>query len=119
MHALELSQDLESRLSIAVVPDIDQGPLLAAIAVLGERHPLLDIELLSAPQEQALQLLDNGQVSLCLAFAGLHVDPRRSFQHIAVESLVATLSPRHPALGDGRIRYLEDLLAAQTTPLRL
>ncbi|EQL43032.1 LysR family transcriptional regulator (plasmid) [Pseudomonas aeruginosa VRFPA03] len=110
VHALELSQGLESSLAIAVVPDIDHRPLLRAIASLAERYPLLDIELLSAPQEEALQLLDSGRVSLCLAFAGLQVDPRRSFQHIASESLVATLSPHHPALLSGRIRYLEDLV---------
>ncbi|MEN5237029.1 MULTISPECIES: LysR family transcriptional regulator [Pseudomonas] len=110
VHALELSRGLESSLAIAVVPDIDQRPLLAAIARLGELYPLLDIELLAAPQEDALQLLDSARVSLCLAFAGLQVDPRRSFQHIAMESLVATLSPQHPAYVEGRIRDLEDLV---------
>ncbi|MDF0733606.1 LysR family transcriptional regulator [Pseudomonas entomophila] len=110
VHALELSRGLESSLAIAVVPDIDQRPLLSAIARLGERHPLLDIELLSAPQEDALQLLDSGRVGLCVAFAGLQVDARRGFQHIGMESLVATLSPRHPALCAGSIRNLEDLV---------
>ncbi|WP_323114298.1 LysR family transcriptional regulator [Pseudomonas guariconensis] len=108
-HALELSQGLESRLAIAVAPNIDQRRLLSAIATLSERYPLLDIELLAAPQEEALHLLDSGRVSLCMAFAGLQVDPRRSFQHIAVESLVATLAPHHPALRSGRIHNLEDL----------
>jgi len=56
VHALELSQGLESSLTLAVVPDIDHRPLLAAIARLGERHPLLDIALLSAPQEEAVHL---------------------------------------------------------------
>jgi len=110
VHALELSQGLESSLTLAVVPDIDHRPLLAAIARLGERFPLLDIQLLSAPQEEALQLLDSGRADLCLAFAGLQVDARLGFQHIGMESLVATLSPTHPALLDGRIHYLEDLI---------
>ncbi|MFK3772639.1 LysR family transcriptional regulator [Pseudomonas sp. NPDC089406] len=110
VHALELSRGLESSLAIAVVPDIDQRPLLHAIARLGERHPLLDIELLAAPQEEALHLLDSGRVCLALAFAGLQVDARRSFQQIAMESLVATLSPQHPAYLAGRIRNLEDLV---------
>ena len=109
VHALELSQGLESSLTLAVVPDIDHRPLLAAIARLGERHPLLDIALLSAPQEEALHLLDSGRADLCMAFAGLQVDARRGFQHIGMESLVATLSPAHPALREGRIHYLEDL----------
>ncbi|MBJ9977256.1 LysR family transcriptional regulator [Pseudomonas sp. S75] len=110
VHALELSCGLESSLSIAVVPDLDPAPLLAAISRLGQRYPLLDIELLSAPQEDALHLLDSGRVGLCLAFAELQVDPQRSFQHVGSESLVATLSPEHPALRAGRIRDLEDLV---------
>ncbi|NIE77796.1 LysR family transcriptional regulator [Pantoea sp. Ap-967] len=110
VHALELSQGLESSLTVAVVPDIDHRPLLAAIAVLGERYPLLDIQLLSAPQEHALQLLDSGRADLCVAFAGLQVDALRGFQHIGSELLVATLSPAHPALRAGRIHNLEDLV---------
>ena len=118
VHALELSQGLESSLCIAVVPDIDHRPLLAAIAHLGERYPLLDIALLSAPQEDALQLLDNGRADLCLAFAGLHVDPQRGFQHIGTETLVATLSPNHRAMLDERIHYLEDLVAVRQILVR-
>lgn len=110
VHALELSRGLESSLSIAVVTDIDPAALLAAIARLGERYPLLDIELLSAPQDDALQLLDSGRVGLCLAFAELQVDPQRSFQHLGSEALVAVLSPHHPAFREGRIRDLEDLV---------
>ncbi|MBC3480517.1 LysR family transcriptional regulator [Pseudomonas sp. SWRI77] len=110
VHALELSQGLESSLTIAVIPDIDHRPLLAAIAQLGERYPLLDIALLSAPQEDALQLLDSGRADLCVAFAGLQVDARRGFQHIGMESLVATLSPAHPAVLEDRVHYLEDLI---------
>lgn len=52
MHALELSQGLESSLTLVVVPDIDHRPVLAAIACLGERYPLLDIALLSAPRKK-------------------------------------------------------------------
>ncbi|MFK8330746.1 LysR family transcriptional regulator [Pseudomonas sp. BJa5] len=112
VHALELSQGLESTLSISVVPDIDHGPLLAAITRISERYPLLQVEVLSAPQEEALHLLHSGRVSLCLAFAGLAVDPQQRFQNIGMESLVATISPHHPALqGQPRqIAYLEDLV---------
>jgi len=96
VHALELSQGLESRLTVAVVPDIDHRPLLAAIASLGERFALLDIDLLSAPQDEALQLLDSGRADLCVAFAGLQVDARRGFQHVGTQTLVATLAPTAP-----------------------
>lgn len=112
VHALELSQGLESTLAISVVPDIDHRPLLSAIKTISEHYPLLEIEVLSAPQEEALQLLHNGRVSLCLAFAGLSVDPLQRFQNIGMESLVATISPQHPALQrqPRQIAYLEDLV---------
>jgi DNA-binding transcriptional LysR family regulator len=112
VHALELSQGLESTLAISVVPDIDHGPLLTAIKTISERYPLLEVEVLSAPQEEALQLLHSGRVSLCLAFAGLAVDPQQRFQNIGMESLVATISPQHPALQrqPRQIAYLEDLV---------
>lgn len=109
VHALELSQGLESTLAISVVPDIDHQPLLEAIRQISQRHPLLQVEVLSAPQEDALQLLHQGRVQLCLAFAGLTVDPRQRFEQVGMESLTATLSPHHPALGE-QVRYLEDLV---------
>ncbi len=109
MHAIELSQGLESTLAIGVVPDIDHQPLLQAIGQISQRHPLLQVEVLSAPQEDALHLLHEGRVQLCLAFAGLTVDPRQRFEQVGMESLTATLSPHHPALGE-QVRYLEDLV---------
>lgn len=109
VHAIELSQGLESTLAIGVVPDIDHQPLLQAIGQISQRHPLLQVEVLSAPQEDALHLLHEGRVQLCLAFAGLTVDPRQRFEQVGMESLTATLSPHHPALGE-QVRYLEDLV---------
>nr|WP_314484832.1 LysR family transcriptional regulator [uncultured Pseudomonas sp.] len=118
IHAIELSQGLESSLTLAVVPDIDQRPLMAAIAEVGERYPLLQVAVLSAPQEQALHLLDSGRANLCVAFAGLQVDPLRGFQLIGSESLVAALSPRHPAVRGGSIRNLEDLTGVRQILVR-
>ncbi len=118
VHAVELSQGLESNLTLAVVPDVDQRPLIAAIAEVGERYPLLEIAILSAPQEQALGLLDSGRADLCVAFAGLQVDPQRGFQLMGVESLVATLGPHHPAARPGAIQNLEDLTGVRQILVR-
>ncbi|MDP9665213.1 UNVERIFIED_ORG: DNA-binding transcriptional LysR family regulator [Pseudomonas cremoricolorata] len=118
VHAVELSQGLESNLTLAVVPDVDQRPLIAAIAEVGERYPLLEIAILSASQEQALGLLDSGRADLCVAFAGLQVDPQRGFQLMGVESLVATLAPHHPAARPGAIQNLEDLTAVRQILVR-
>lgn len=118
VHAVELSQGLESNLTLAVVPDVDQRPLIAAIAEVGERYPLLEIAILSAPQEHALELLDSGRADLCVAFAGLEVDPQRGFQLMGVESLVATLAPHHPAARPGAIQNLEDLTGVRQILVR-
>ncbi|MBF8775604.1 LysR family transcriptional regulator [Pseudomonas fulva] len=118
VHAVELSQGLESNLTLAVVPDVDQRPLIAAIAEVGERYPLLEIAILSAPQEHALDLLDSGRADLCVAFAGLEVDPQRGFQLMGVESLVATLAPHHPAARPGAIQNLEDLTGVRQILVR-
>ena len=50
VHAVQLSLGLESKLSIGVAADIDRRRLLAAIREISERHPLLDIEVLTAPR---------------------------------------------------------------------
>ncbi|KSF81989.1 LysR family transcriptional regulator [Pseudomonas paraeruginosa] len=111
VHAVELSQGLESRLSLGVVPDIATDRLFGAIRTLAERYPLLDIEVLNAPRDDVLALLHAGRVSLCLAFAGVSVNPQERFQYVGAESLVATISPRHPALQrPDRALYLEELV---------
>ncbi len=75
VHALELSQGLESRLSLGVVADIDSGRLFGALRTLSERYPLLDVEVLSAAQDDALALLHGGRISLCFGFAGHQREP--------------------------------------------
>ncbi|MDC6111822.1 LysR family transcriptional regulator [Serratia rubidaea] len=111
IHAIELSQGLESTLSIGVASDINTEKLLAAVKTLSERYPLLNVELLSAPQDEALHLLHQGRVSVCLAFGGLNVNIREQFHFVGSESLIATLSSQHAALAQGGERlFLEDLV---------
>jgi len=109
VHAVELSLGLESRLSVGVVADIDRRRLLAAIKVIAERHPLLDIEVLTAPQDDVLAMLHSGRVSVCLAFAGLSVNALERFQFVGSERMIATLAADSPLL-QGRDVFLEDLV---------
>lgn len=111
VHAIELSQGLESKLSIGVASDINGSTLLEAVKTLSERYPLLNIEVLSAPQDDVLAMLHSGRTSLCLAFGGLNVNSQEQFHAVGAESLVATISPQHPALqAAGRSLFLEDLV---------
>jgi len=109
VHAVELSLGLESRLSVGVVADIDRRRLLAAIKVIAERHPLLDIEVLTAPQDDVLAMLHSGRISVCLAFAGLSVNALERFQFVGSERMIATLAADSPLL-QGRDVFLEDLV---------
>ena len=44
-------------------------------------------------------------------FAGISVNPQERFQYVGAESLVATISPHHPALQKpGQALYLEELV---------
>ncbi|MDQ9128685.1 LysR family transcriptional regulator [Serratia fonticola] len=110
-HAIELSQGLESRLSIGVASDINSSGLLAAVKALAERYPLLDIEVLTAPQDDVLHMLHQQRVSLCLAFGGLDVNSQEHFHYVGSESLVATIAAQHSALGAGGAElFLEELV---------
>lgn len=111
IHAIELSQGLESKLSLGVASDINSGRLLKAVKILSERYPLLNIEVLTAPQDDVLEMLHSGRVSLCLAFGGLNVNSQEQFHAVGVESLVATISPQHPSVqAAGKSLFLEELV---------
>jgi DNA-binding transcriptional LysR family regulator len=111
IHAIELSQGLESTLSIGVASDINSSALLTAVTTLAERYPLLNIEVLTAPQDDVLHMLHQGRVGVCLAFGGLNVNINEQFHFVGSESLIATLSAQHSALrhADAAL-YLEDLV---------
>ncbi|MGY2166594.1 LysR family transcriptional regulator [Pseudomonas tolaasii] len=108
VHALQLSQGLESKLSIGVGVDINTRRLLAAIGDICEQFPLLEIEVLTAPQDDVLQLLHGGRVQVCVVFAGLRVNVLERFQFVGSEQLIACIGPQHPQAGGET--FLEDLV---------
>lgn len=111
VHAIELSQGLESTLSIGVASDINGAGLLVAVKTLSQRYPLLNIEVLSAPQDDVLHMLHQGRIGVCLAFGGLNINSAEQFHSVGAESLVAMVSPQHPALeGAAGELFLEDLI---------
>ncbi len=97
-HALGLTQGLESRLAIAIAPELLAAPWAGPLAALAQDYPLLEVEVLAAPQADALRLLHEGRVQLALVFERPSLDGREGFQEVGSETLVAVMAPGHPVL---------------------
>lgn len=98
-HALALSQGLEPRLALAVLPELlAAAPWTQALARLSQEHPLLEVEVLAAPQADALDLLHSGRVQLALVFERPSLDSAEGFQEMGQETLVAVVAPGHALL---------------------
>jgi DNA-binding transcriptional LysR family regulator len=110
--ALALHGGLERRLTLAVVPELIAGRWSEPLAVLAREFPSLEVEVMSAPQADALRLLHDGGVQLALVFERERLDEREAFQEVGSELLVAVVAPGHPLLADGAPR-LEDLIDAR------
>ncbi|MDD0840313.1 LysR family transcriptional regulator [Curvibacter sp. HBC61] len=97
-QALALNQGLEERLTLAIAPELLAAQWSGPLATLATEHPLLQVEVLAAPQADALKLLHSGRAQLALVFERPSLDGREGFQEVGSETLVAVLAPGHPAL---------------------
>ena len=97
-QALSLTQGLEERLTLAIAPELLAAHWNAPLAALAQEFPLLQVEVLAAPQADALHLLHTGRAQLALVFERPSMDGREGFQEVGVETLVAVMAPQHPVL---------------------
>jgi len=106
VQALGLTQGLESRLTLAIAPELLAAPWSAELATLAAEHPLLEVEVLAAPQADALAMLHTGRAQLALVFERPSMDGREGFQEVSSETLVCVVAPAHPVLAasGGRLR---------------
>jgi DNA-binding transcriptional LysR family regulator len=110
-HALSLHQGLERRLTLAIAPELLSAQWSDPLAQLAEEFPSLEVEVLSAPQDDALRMLHNGGAQLALVYERPSVNDRESFQELGSEVLVPVISPRHKlALERQNGIRLEDLV---------
>ena len=110
-HAQQMHQGLEQRLTLAIAPELLSAPWSQPLAVLAAEFPSLDVEVLSAPQADALRMLYAGEAHLALVFERPGTDERESFQEVGHEILVAVMSPSHPEARGRQNRWrLEDLV---------
>jgi DNA-binding transcriptional LysR family regulator len=101
-QALALTQGLETRLALAIAPELLTAPWSGPLAALAQEFPLLEVEVLAAPQADALRQLHEGRVQLALVFERPSLDGREGFQEVGSETLVAVMAPDHPVLARAR-----------------
>lgn len=110
-HAEQLHQGLERRLTLAIVPELLSAPWSQPLARLAAEFPALEVEVLSAPQADALRMLYANEAQLALVFERPGTDERESFQEVGHETLVAVVAPNHPEVGNRQDGWrLEDLV---------
>lgn len=99
IHALSLTQGLESTLTLALAPELlATAPWQDALQALAREYPALEVEVLTAPQADALAMVQAGRAQLALVFERYGVAPHEAFQEVAQETLVAVAAPSHPLL---------------------
>lgn len=106
-QASALHQGLEERLTLAIAPELLSTPWTETLAALVQEFPALPIEVLTAPQTDALQLLHAGRAHLALVFERPAIDGREGFQEMGRETLLAVMSPQFPPWQQARAEHGE------------
>jgi len=97
-HALALTQGLEKRLTLAIAPELLSARWTGPLGQLATEYPLLDVEVLVAPQADALAMLHTGRAQLALVFERPRQDGREGFREVGNETLAAVVAPGHALL---------------------
>lgn len=93
-QAQALHQGLEERLTFALAPELLSTNWADGLVPLVQQFPALAVEVLVAPQDDALELLHAGRAQLALVFERPAIDGREDFQEMGQEMLVAVMAPQ-------------------------
>lgn len=91
--ALALHRGLERRVTLVVAPQLLSGLWATPLVALAREFPSLEVEIISAPQTDALGLLHEGRADLALIFERERVDEREGFEEVGRETMIAVLAP--------------------------
>lgn len=108
-HAHALSSGLESSLNIVVVTELLYTKWTDYVVLLEQKFPSLQINIFTAPQEDALKMLMNKTAQLAMMFEREVLESREQFVELSVENLVPVVSKTHPLASLDVIRF-EDIL---------
>lgn len=94
-HAVALSHGLESSLNIVVVSELLHTQWTDYISLLENQFPTLQINIFSAPQEDAQKMLLLGQAQLALMFEREQLEGYEQFVELKREALVPVAASNH------------------------
>ena len=104
-HAFSLSEGLESALNIVVVTELLHMQWTDYILVLEKQFPELQINIFSAPQEDALKMLLNQTAELALMFEREQLESREQFIELKQEVLVPVVARSYELAEFDQISY--------------
>lgn len=104
-HAYALSEGLESTLNIVVVSELLHTQWTEYIALLEAKFPLLQINVISAPQEDAIEMLFNQTAQLALMFEREQLDSSEQFVELKREVLIPVVARQHPLADFDQVRF--------------
>lgn len=112
-HADHLSAGVEDRLRIGVAAEIDDTPVIRALAAVAKTYPALEIQVRTAPQDVIVQELHASTIDVCVAYGGLDFDEAESIHALWTETLIAVVGPDHAWAGSGATQRPIESLATQ------
>ncbi|MFV5502191.1 LysR family transcriptional regulator [Acinetobacter sp. 226] len=104
-HAQALSSGQESELNIVVVSELLHTRWTDYIVLLEQEFPSLQINVFSAPQEDAHRMLFEGSAQLALMFEREQLETREQFVEVKREVLVAVVAKQHPLSQFAQVSY--------------
>ncbi|SEM06673.1 DNA-binding transcriptional regulator, LysR family [Acinetobacter sp. DSM 11652] len=106
-HAFGLSSGIETELNIVVVSELLHSRWTDYIVLLEQQFPQLQINIFSAPQEDAQQMILTGKAHLALMFEREHIEANEQFVELMKESLIPVASVHHPLCQNQKVSYEE------------
>lgn len=111
--ALSLSTGLESELNIVVVSELLHTHWTDYIAALEAEFPSLQINIFTAPQEDAQKMLINGTAQFALMFEREQLESNEQFIELKRQALVAVASKAYPLAKYEQQSFEQILLSRQ------
>ncbi|MCF9046039.1 LysR family transcriptional regulator [Acinetobacter nectaris] len=95
-YALALGTGLESSFNIVIASELIHTQWIKYIQILEQQFPTLEINIFSAPQEDAMKMLMQNEVQFALLFEREMLDHREAFVELFSETLIPVSALSHP-----------------------